>query len=222
MMKIFFWLLVVVNVIFLTVMKSGMLDDGPSTPAPLPLHEEKITLLNARQPAASAPALPASAPAAATAVDSACFEWGEFSGQDLDRVMKDLKKLQLGDKLSQREVDRAIGYWVYIAPLKDKAARNQKVAQIKALGVTDYFVVQEAGDWLNAISLGVFKTRESAQNFLDGLRAKGIRTAQIGEKSGKNRAVVLMVKGLDVQMSDKLTVLQKDFAGSELKRVSCH
>jgi len=63
MMKIFFWLLVVVNVIFLTVMKSGMLDDGPSTPAPLPLHEDKIILLNARKPAASAPALPASAPA---------------------------------------------------------------------------------------------------------------------------------------------------------------
>ncbi len=130
--------------------------------------------------------------------------------------------LQLGDKLSQREVTHATGFWVYIAPLKDRAAVNGKLAQLKARGVTDYFVVQDAGPWLNAISLGVFKTRESAQNFLDGLRSKDIRTAQLGEKLSKNRAVVFMINGLDAPMSDKLTALQKDFATIELKRVPCH
>ena len=217
-MKIFFWLLVVANVIFFAVMKSGMLDDGQGEQTPLPVNAEQITLLNA--PVAAA--LPVSAPISAPAAEGACFEWGGFSGTDIDLVTKALKKLNLGDRLSQHDIDRPLGYWVYIPPVNSKAAVAQKVAQLKALGVTDYFVVQDAGEWLNSISLGVFKTREAAQSFLDGLREKGIHSARVGEKSSKNPVVMFVMNGLDKEMSDKLNTLQKDFSDSELKRVSCH
>ncbi len=243
-MKIFFWLLVAVNVIFFAVMKSGVLEDTQPAQTLLPLHAEKISLINGPKPAVSVPVasevvsavsatapaisavpaplpvLPASAPS--VAVKTSCFEWGEFSGEDIDKAAQSLKSLQLGDKLSQRETSHTTGYWVYIAPLKDKAAVTDKLAQLKARGVTDYFVVQDAGEWLNAISLGVFKTRESAQNFLDGLRSKDIRSAQVGEKFSKNRTVMFMMNGLNAQTSEKLTVLQKNFATSELKHVACH
>lgn len=242
-MKIFFWLLVAVNLIFFTVMK--LQGGGPTAPVPLPLHAEMITLENATQHAVESvaaapvvagalPVVPASAPVSILPVSSpvpaaappdvarACFEWGDFAGADLVRVTAALKTLQLGANLSQREVDRSIGFWVYIAPLKDKAAVGEKLAQLKARGVTDYFVVQDAGEWLNAISLGVFKTRESAQKFLQGLRANDIRTAQMGVRSGKSRATVFAISGLNAQMSDKFTALQKDFPDSEQKRVSCH
>ncbi len=217
-MKIFFWLLVVANVIFFAVMKSGMLDDGQGEQTPLPVNAEQITLLNA--PVAAA--LPVSASISAPTAESACFEWGEFSGTDVDLVAKELKKLNLGDRVSRHDIDRPLGYWVYIPPVNSKAAVAQKVAQLKALGVTDYFVVQDAGEWLNAISLGVFKTREAAQNFLDGLHDKGIRSARVGEKSSKNPATMFAINGLNEEMSDKLNTMQKDFFGSQLKRVSCH
>ena len=230
-MKIFFWLLVAVNVILFAVMKSGILDDAQTASAPTPLHAEKIGLISDTNQAVSAvpafvsavsaaPALPASVPS--VPIKTNCFEWGEFSGADIDRVAKSLKELQLGDKLSQRETSHATGYWVYIAPLKDKAAVTDKLAQLKARGVTDYFVVQDAGEWLNAISLGVFKTRESAQNFLDGLRSKDIRSAQVGEKFSKNRTVMFIMNGLNAPMSEKLTALHKKFATKELKQVACH
>ena len=221
-MKIFFWILVAVNVIFFAVMKSGMLDEARE-PAPLPLHAEQISLLNAaasvatEQMPASSP-LPASAPTA----ESACFEWGEFSGADIDRVAQALQKLQLGGRLSRHDVGHTIGYWVYIPPLKDKAMVAQKVAQLKERGVTDYFVVQDAGAWMNAISLGLFKTHEAAQNFLDGLRTKGIHSAKIGEKAGNKPAVMFAMNNLDKETSDKLSVLQMDFSDIELKRVTCH
>lgn len=236
-MKLFFWLMVAVNVIFFAVMKSGVLDNTQASQAPSPMQAEKITLMSANalqqsavpvMPPVSLPlsAVPATRPAlpslSAPVTENICFEWGEFAGADIDRVTNGLKSLQLGDKLSQHEIDRAIGFWVYIAPLKGKVAVSQKVAQLKARGVAEYFVVQDAGEWFNAISLGVFKTRDSAQNFLDDLHAKGIRTAQIGERSGKTKAVVFEIGNVTAQMSDKLTVMQKDFAGSELKRVSCH
>lgn len=240
-MKIIFWILVAVNVIFFAVMKSGILEDAQE-PVPLPLHAEQISPLNALQPAQSAVAaspvsapvsmpasapiaapasvpasLPASAPIAATA--NACFEWGEFSGAEINRVARALQKLQLGNSLSRHDVGHT---WVYIPPLRDKAAVAQKVAQLKSLGVTDYFVVQDGGAWMNAISLGVFKTHEAAQSFLEGLRVKGIHSAKIGEKSGSKPAVMFAMSGLNREMSDKLSALQKDFSDIELKRVPCH
>lgn len=234
-LKIIFWLLIAANVVLFAVMQMGVLDDGQAALVQRPVHEEKITLMGSEQVAAvsavplilvvSQPAsAPVSAPAASLSLAKSdnCFEWGDFSGVELDQATKALKKLSLGEKLSQREIDRVIGFWVYIAPLKGKAAVAQKVAQLKERGVTDYFVVQEAGEWLNAISLGLFKSRESAQKFMDGLRKKGVNSAKMGERTGKSRATVFIINGLDEQMSAKLDVLQKDFAGSELKTVSCH
>ncbi len=47
-MKIFFWLLVVVNVVFFAVMKSGILDNTQNTQTLTPLHEERISLMKKR------------------------------------------------------------------------------------------------------------------------------------------------------------------------------
>jgi hypothetical protein len=149
------------------------------------------------------------------------MEWGEFSGADLARATAALGELQLGGRLGRREVEYSIGYWVYIPPLKDKAAVAQKIEQLKARGVAEYFVVQEAGAWVNAISLGVFKTREAAQNFVNQLKAKDVRSAQVGERSSRLKVMVFALSGLDVASAGKLAEMRKDFPGSELREVSC-
>jgi hypothetical protein len=251
-MKIFFWLLVAVNVILFAGMK--FFDQAPAGEVLQAMHAEKITIVqpgvvvppltaasavvvSAVAPVAAATSSVASAPVLAAPVSasspvpastltpvksSACYEWGEFSGAELDQVSSRLKKLQLGNRVSRREIDHGIGFWVYVPPLKDKVAVNQKVEQLKALGVTDYFVVQDAGEWLNAISLGVFKSRDAAQKFLAGLRTKNVSSAQMGERPSKNRSIVFIINDLDAKMSAGLIVLQKDFSESELKRVTCH
>jgi cell division septation protein DedD len=238
-MKALVWILLLGNVIFFAAMRWGGLlaADEQAAQVQPPLHEEKIGLLNAPQGKPAA-ALPASAPVAVVPVpasmpvqapvslaakpDASCMEWGEFSGTDLARATAALSTLQLGDKLSQRQVEYAIGYWVYIPPIKDKAAVNQKIAQLKARGINEYFVVPDAGPWLNAISLGVFKTREAAQHFLDDLRrTKDVRSAQIGERASKLKVTLFVLNGLDAKAGADLAEIQKDFAGSELKGVPC-
>jgi len=150
-----------------------------------------------------------------------CLEWGDFSGPDLTRAAAALSALQLADKLSQRQIERDIGYWVYIPPLRNKAAVNRKIAELKVLGIREYFVVQTSGHWLNAISLGVFKTRDAAQNFLHDLQAKGVHTPQVGERASKLKATIFMLNRVDAATEVKLTAMQKDFAGSELNNVPC-
>lgn len=178
------------------------------------------------QIAASAPVAnlaPAAKPAPLAARQNAlvCLEWGDFSGADLKRATEVLSGLQLGDKFGQRQIEYTKGYWVYIPPLKSKTAANRRVAQIKKLGIREYFVVQEAGALRYAISLGVFKTREAAQNYLNELKAKGLRSAKVGERASKLKTTMLMVNNVDASIEGKLTAARQDFPGSELRNVPC-
>lgn len=230
-MRVLFWMLLIVNLGLFVVMKWGgdWLSDGSAATAQPTLNEAKISIL--KEPVrigSSAPAAsvqPASAPVPvvndngkSTAV---CMEWSDFSGTDLKRANEALAGVQLGSKLSQRAIEYNIGYWVYIPPLKDKASINQKLVQLKARGIEEYFVVQEEGEWKHAISLGVFKSEDAAQKFLESLQSRDIHSAKIGERASKLKATVFVFNGLDAPITDKLTTLQKDFPGSELKKVEC-
>ncbi|MBI1174866.1 MAG: hypothetical protein GC139_06315 [Sideroxydans sp.] len=168
--------------------------------------------------------MPPSTPAAAPVVPApaACMEWGEFAGDDLARATAALAAMKLGDQLTQHEVEQNIGYWVYMPPRRNRASAERKVAQLKALGVTDYFIVQDAGKWLNAVSLGVFRTADAAQKYLEGLQEKGVRSAVVGERQSKLKFTVFAFRNPDAAITAKVVALQKDFPGSELKAAACH
>ncbi len=151
-----------------------------------------------------------------------CMEWGEFSGTDLARAENALAQMKLGDKLGQRTVEYTHGYWVYIPPFKTHAGRVKKIQQLKELGIADYFVVQEKGRWMNAISLGVFKTEEAANHYLGELGKKGVKSAKVGERASKLKFTVFVLKQMDAAGTTQLTALQKDYAGSEVKSVACN
>jgi hypothetical protein len=250
MMKWIVGLLLLANLLLLSWMRWGnaLTVDVDAAAAQVALNPDKIKLLeslaaSAAMPAsgatagmslASSPAsapvvaasqvVPVSAPAVAVKAPSKalkCAEWGEFSGDDLTHAQHALAELKLGDRLTQRGVERNHGYWVYIPPLKRRAEVERKIAQLKERGVNDYFVVQEKGKWLNAISLGVFKTEEAAQKYLAVLQANGVRSARLGERISKLKFTVFVLNGLETDTVDKLNALQKGFPDSELKVSSC-
>ena len=158
---------------------------------------------------------------AAKAEGSSCVEWGEFSGTDLKKATVALDAMKLGNNLAQRTVEYDTGYWVYIPPLKNHAAVNKKIGELKALGVEDHFVVQAPRAWQNSISLGVFKTREAANKYLASLKKLGVRTARVGERKSKLKFTVFVLKHIDAQQAAHLTNLRKDYENSELKKVEC-
>lgn len=223
-MKVWFWIVLLANVLLFGVMYSGVLDDHSAVLAQAPLNEQKIEVLSGADVVQASPdaVAPVVTPAVtATSVATSCLEWSDFSGTDLKRANEVLGSLRLGSKLSQREIEYNIGYWVYIPPLKDKASITQKIAQLKARGVEEYFVLQEAGEWQHAISLGVFKSADAAQKFLESLAAKDVRSAKIGERASKLKATVFVFNGVDSAIVDKLNELKKDFPAADLKKLAC-
>ncbi|TXT27453.1 MAG: sporulation domain protein [Gallionellaceae bacterium] len=221
-MKMLFGLLLLACAGFLVFMRWGdaLMGDGAHLRPRLPLNEEKIKLLKAPQayialaPASSLAAVPAAAA-------SPCLEWGEFSGGDLARAAAALDGLNLGTMVTQRQVERNSSYWVYIPPRQSRAETDKKVAQLKSLGIEEYFIVQDAGKWQHAISLGVFKTEDAAQKFLEKIRDKGVKSATVGERAGKLTLALFTLSNPEAEISAKMVELQSEFPGSELKAVAC-
>jgi hypothetical protein len=243
MMKWLFGLLLLANLVFFAFMQWGgaLIEDNRNLQLQQAFNAEKIKLQTASS-VAPAPVVPASAaqssvtsgpsvpalplPVAQSSVKAlttdVCLEWGEFSGNDFTRASTTLSGLNLGDKLTQRQIEHVSGYWVYIPPLKTRAEADRKVGQLKARGVMEYFVVNEVGIWQNAISLGIFKTEEAAQKHLGSLAAKGVISAKVGERTSKLTFTIFELKNLDAGMADKVRALQKEFPGSEVKTLACN
>ncbi|MBI3902517.1 MAG: SPOR domain-containing protein [Nitrosomonadales bacterium] len=211
-MKWLLGLLLIINVAFFSFMQWGgvLTNEGKNVQSQPLLSAEKIKLLTVSAPAA-----------VQSTTASACMEWGEFSGAELARANSALSALKLGNNLTQRQVEHTIGYWVYLPPLKNSAEVEKKVAQIKELGMEEYFVVSDAGKWHNAISLGVFKTEAAAHKFLDDIVGKGLKAAKAGERMSKHAFTVFVLKNPDAALTAKMALLQKDYADSELKAVAC-
>ncbi len=241
MIRKVFWLIVLANMAFFAFMRWGdaLLRSDTGAQMPPPLQADKIKLLGltaARAGSASAPASVAppkaesanavppanSVSLAPSSRQSACLEWGEFSGSDLSRANADLAALKLGDRLTQREVEHAIGYWVYIPPLKTRTDVNTKIAQLKKQGITDYFIVQEKGKWQNTISLGVFKAEDVAHRFVAKLKKKGVRNAVMGERQTRLKFTVFVVKDPSADTLSKMVEWQKDFTDIAMKAVPCN
>jgi hypothetical protein len=227
-MRAFFLLLVLVNLAFFAYGRVALEGGGAEGRIPqLQVAAESIKLLKATErvpagkPQAPAKAAKPEPPKTATAAPVACLEWGSFAGPAVARAEVALARLQLAPESVERAVVDAGGYWVYMPPLKNKNEVDRKIHELRELGVTEFFVVQEAGQWRNAISLGIFRSDESAQAFLAGLRQRGVRSAIVGRRDNFLKQVVFYVREPSAAVVAQLTALQEEFPGSEIKAGMC-
>ena len=133
-----------------------------------------------------------------------CLAWRQLSVTDADRLSALLAK-RFGDfKLIRKTLaSEGNGWWVFVAPQPSKADVDRKAAELRELGVKDFFVIQDGPNRF-AISLGVFSTEKGSQDRLAELKAKGVRSASAGPRPGKDSVVNLQARGL---ASEKPAVL---------------
>lgn len=189
----------------------------------VPVAVEAVSSVAPATTTASVPAAPAAVSPlpAASVMPTSCAEWGVFAGADVARADAALAALGLPAGATQRRVTEVDGYWVHMAPLKTKGEIDRKVGELKALGVAEFFVVTDAGPWRNAVSLGLFKNEEAAKSELERLRARGVRSAMITRRERFLKQVAFVVSDPAAATIARLTELQKDFPGSEIKTGNC-
>ena len=228
-MRTVFLILLLANLGFFAWWRYGSPPDAAADPAPLArqIDPEKLKIVAPKDLPPPAPPKPVAAvkpeppPPAAPAVALKCMEWGSFTIADAPRAEKALEPLALGARLGQRRSEESAGWWVFIPPQARAANARQaalkKAAELRALGVEDYFIVQEEGQHRWALSLGVFRTEDAARARLAVLRAQGVRSAMVGARETVVPKVWLQVRGVDPALEAKLKELTVQVESTELR-----
>ena len=217
-MRTLFLLLVAVNLALYAWPRYYATPDSAADPEPQrrEINPKSIRLLEGPELAGLPVLKPKPAPAGPQAAGS-CLEWGGFSVAEAPRAAQALEPLALGARLSQRRSDETAGWWVFIPPQANRAAAMKKAAELKALGIEDFFVLPDEGKLRWAVSLGVFSSEEAARNRLETLRVKGVRSAQTGERESQVVKISFQVRNPDAALQARLKELSRGSPGTEIR-----
>lgn len=198
---------------------AGADDEAAAQIALLQISPERIRTVAAGTvtplPAGAAPA------GGSLAGPAACLQWGPFGSAEAARAEAALAVLVLPPDALQRQVADVDGYWVHMPPMKTRAEVDRKVGELKALGIEEFFVVQDAGPWRNSVSLGLFKNEEAAKTELERLRQRGVRSAVIVRRERLLKQLTYYLREPDPATVARLTELQRDFPATELRAAVC-
>ncbi|MFZ2854921.1 MAG: SPOR domain-containing protein [Rhodocyclaceae bacterium] len=213
-MRVFVFLLVLVNLLFF-VWTQGYLG-SKAGPDSLRLQQQLLAdqvniVSRSEPPAASETAAVVEKPvekapeppvdktagqAAGQALENqVCLLWNDLPLADADRFERLLAKKFAAFKPLRSVRAGSRNYWVFMPAQASRQDAERKTDELKRLGIADFFVVQDTGPHHLAISLGIFSTEGAASEHLEALRAKGVRTARVGERSSKPALASLEVSG---------------------------
>lgn len=219
-MRAVFLLLVALNLAFFAWVRYYAPSDSASDSEPLrrQIKPDSIHILAGAE-LAGLPVLKPKPPAPVepAAAQAACVEWGGFAIAEAPKAEQALAPLALGARLSQRRSEETAGWWVFIPPQANRPAALKKTAELKALGIDDYFIIQDEGKMRWAVSLGIFSSEDAAKSRLDALRAKGVRSAQTGERDTQVAKIWFQARGADAPLQAKLRETAQGFPGTEVR-----
>ncbi len=208
-MRVFLLLLLLANLVFLAwTQYSALQAAGETHLVDQQINREAIRVLSPDQLAAARREPPKTV---------ACVELGSFNLADAGKVDEQLAALALGGRLSQHRIDESANWWVFMPPQSGREGAQKKVAELKRLGIQEYFILVDDPKFQFAISLGVLRSEEAARNRLEELRVRGVRTAQVGRRATPVQRVVYEIRAVDDATNAKLVEIKAAFPSVELK-----
>ena len=227
MLKFIFWSLLAVNGALFAYGQGylGHFSGNEREPARLKnqLNADKLAVIPAAKATAAASASAAAASASASASAKAgpealaCIEIGNFVIGEARRFEALLEPLDLGDRPSRRNLPgtEVSSYIVFIPPQGSKEAADRKAGELRALGVTNYFVMADSQTMRWAISLGVFKTEGAAQNQLAALVKQGVHSARVAPRMSGGKQLAFQFRDIDTDIQARLDKLRAAFPNAE-------
>ena len=185
------------------------------------LNPDKIRLLPASAPAAPVAAAPAAEKAAVPAVaapvptQASCIELGTFTAAEAARFEARIAALGLTDRLSRRETPSRSSFMVMIPPQGSREAADQKTEELRGLGISDFFIIQDNSARRWGIALGTFRTEEAAEAHLAAMNRRGVRTARVTEIGSGPARIAFQLRGLDAAAEAQVSRARAEFPRQE-------
>ncbi len=198
MLKLIFWFLLAVNVVvFATTLHDvNTSKTSVSSQNTDPVAQEKIRVLSVSMLSSDSLQKKEEEPLTTT-----CIEIGDFSVDDANKFENAIPFPS--EKMHRITVNTASSYMVHIPPSKSLKDAERKIAELKANGITHYFLISE-GKFRHAISLGIFKTEASAQKQLAELKKRGIHDVAIATRGKVIQRVAFRINGVDDHQLDQV------------------
>lgn len=159
-------------------------------PERIRLSGEPATTVFDTVPPASAETAPADGPrpdegtAAGSTPAPAVMHCIAFEGLGNDTADAVVRSFAVPELSVQRTgADAITGWWVRIPPDGTREYAERKGRELRELGITEFYIVQDSGPNQYAVSLGLFKTEGAAKQHLERLRRSGVRSASISTRS---------------------------------------
>jgi hypothetical protein len=179
------------------------------TPVPIPTAASSVLAKTTPTPVSMPAAVPAPAPAAklsprpapAAAPGAhllACVEIGNFDPIEAQSFRVRLAAAKLSAQPVQRRVQEVASYMVFIAAEDGREGADRRAAELHRLGLNDFYILPDSSPRRNAISLGLFKTDAAAKTYVGQLIAKGVRSANIAERTAGSNKVAFRLRDLNV------------------------
>jgi hypothetical protein len=198
--------------------------------APVPGDPENPVSPPAPESGAASPSAPglvaapvSDAGAARPAQVTACTEIGNFNDAEAQRFQARLERLegipagQIGARLTRREVRDGINHMVMIPPENGKEGADRRLTDLRAKGVTDFFVIQDTSPRRWGISLGMFKTVEAANTMQAMLARKGVAGVRVIQYNAGVLKTAFQLRDADAQTLTGLERMMAGFPGQDVR-----
>ena len=190
----------------------------PRAAMPAEVNRDALKIVSVTEPAKAQAAALAARKLAESLRGSACVDFG-VKPADGGRAQISFTAMNLGERLSTRNVEDFTRFALSLPAQKDKRAADTLVASLKKSGVRDVSVL---GD--NSISLGVFSSDEAARKAAADIQGRAtaiVKDLQVTPRNSQLKEILYTVKEPDMNMIARLTIMQRDFESSTLKAVAC-
>ncbi len=214
MLRFFFWSLLLLNA-FLLAFNLGYLghwslDTHEPERLKMQHHADQLKPLSATEALTPSETAPDKKPEVI-----ACLEVGNFVQADIAKIEEKLKALALGERQSRINVVDVATHMVFIPSQGSKEGADKKASELRRLGISDFYIVQDQSNLRWGISLGVFKTEEAAKLHLNNLNNKGVRSARIGPRTVSTNKFAFQLRALTVEEKAKYDAIKADFPAQE-------
>lgn len=136
----------------------------------------------------------------------ACTEIGNFTAQEARRFDGRIAALRLLLRPERQDVagSEITSHMVHIPPQASREAAERRAAELKELGVTNYYIMPDNTPLKWAISLGVFKSENAAKTLLAALNRQGVADARISARETPVNRVAYRFRDIDAGTAEKL------------------
>lgn len=168
------------------------------------LSPEKLRIVAAQAPTAVPP-------------PQACRLVSGLDVADAARVRVQASEQAPALQLSVKSVEgQAKAYLVLIPPQPDRVAAEAKLAELKRLGISDFSLMTAVGPNQFAISLGLFKSVQAADQHLQALIKRGVRSARVQANEQPGAQARLEIRGPSEALTRELPQLLAPFPAASV------